>query len=115
TGWKVRKTGEDITVGEDVSVKDKDEKEPEPEKPTEPSNPSCNESDDMEVDSGQCEGVPYFGSKLEFIFGNATGNKKHIERSLAMELQLNSIGIFDDAKGKKLVLDNLSNCLLYTS
>lgn len=26
TGWKVRKTGEDITVGEDVSVKDKDEK-----------------------------------------------------------------------------------------
>ncbi len=109
TGWKVRKTGEDITVGEDVSVKDKDEKEPEPEKPTEPSNPSCNESDDMEVDSGQCEGVPYFGSKLEFIFGNATGNKKHIERSLAMELQLNSIGIFDDAKGKKLVLDNLSN------
>lgn len=26
-----------------------------------------------------------------------------------MELQLNSIGIFDDAKGKKLVLDNLSN------
>lgn len=83
--------------------------EKEPEKPTEPSNPSCNESDDMEVDSGQCEGVPYFGSKLEFIFGNATGNKNHIERSLAMELQLNSIGIFDDAKGKKLVLDNLSN------
>ncbi|MGG2111888.1 hypothetical protein ABFY60_15420 [Lysinibacillus pakistanensis] len=107
TGWKVRKTGEDIAVGEDVSVKDKDEKEPE--EPTEPSNPSCNESDDMEVDSGQCEGVPYFGSKLEFIFGNATGNKNHIERSLAMELQLNSIGIFDDAKGKKLVLDNLSN------
>lgn len=63
----------------------------------------------MEVDSGQCEGVPYFGSKLEFIFGNATGNKSHIERYLAMELQLNSIGIFDDAKGKKLVLDNLSN------
>jgi len=85
------------------------EKEPEPEKPTEPSNPSCNESDDMEVDSGQCEGVPYFGSKLEFIFGNATGNKNHIERSLAMEMHLNSIGIFDDAKGKKLVLDNLSN------
>ena len=109
TGWKVRKTGEDIAVGEDVSVKDKDEKETEPEKPTEPNNPSCNESDDMEVDSGQCEGVPYFGSKLEFIFGNATGNKNHIERSLAMELQLNSIGIFDDAKGKKLVLDNLSN------
>ena len=83
--------------------------EKEPEKPTEPSNPSCNDSDNMEVDSGQCEGVPYFGSKLEFIFGNATGNKNHIERSLAMELQLNSIGIFDDAKGKKLVLDNLSN------
>ncbi|WHY45515.1 hypothetical protein [Lysinibacillus pakistanensis] len=85
------------------------EKEPEPEKPTEPSNPSCNDSDNMEVDSGQCEGVPYFGSKLEFIFGNATGNKNHIDRSLAMELQLNNIGIFDDAKGKKLVLDNLSN------
>lgn len=78
--------------------------------PTEPNNPNCNESDEnMEVNSGQCEGIPYFGLKLEFIFGNATGNKNHIDRSLAMEQKLNNIGIFDDAKGKKLVLDNLSN------
>jgi len=95
-------------ISKDNPLKDPG-KETEPTEPTEPNNPSCNESDDMEVHSGQCEGVPYLGSKLEFIFGNATGNKNHIERSLAMELQLNSIGIFDDAKGKKLVLDNLSN------
>ncbi|AVK84465.1 hypothetical protein C3943_13235 [Lysinibacillus sp. B2A1] len=123
TGW-LNKQGEEVQVNEDeVVIGDVDtslipDKKPEPgtepnpddnEKPTEPNEKSCNESDDMEVNSGQCEGVPYFGSKLEFIFGNATGNKNHIERSLAMELQLNSIGIFDDAKGKKLVLDNLSN------
>lgn len=65
--------------------------------------------EEMEVDSEPCEGVPYFGKKLEYIFGNATGNKHTIDRSIAMERQLNSIGVFDDAFGRKLVLDNLSD------
>jgi len=98
--------------GTDPGTGGQEPKDPdsEGEEPTEANEQSCEESDEeMEIDSDPCEGVPYFGSKLEFIFGNATGNKNHIERSLAMELQLNSIGIFDDAKGKKLVLDNLSN------
>ncbi|MEY9977998.1 hypothetical protein [Lysinibacillus sp. RC79] len=85
-----------------------DEKEPDQEK--EPNNPSCDISDEeMDIDSDLCEGIPYFGKKLEYIFGNATGNKHNIDRSIAMERQLNSIGIFDDATGRKLVLDNLSD------
>ena len=34
-----------------------------------------------------------FGKKLEYIFGNATGTSHNVERSIAMEKQLNSIGI----------------------
>lgn len=87
--------------------KEPDEKEPNDKEPTEP---DCSEPDEeMKLNSDVCVGIPYYGQKLEYIFGNATGNKNHIERSLAMEIQLNSIGIFDDAKGKKLVLDNLSD------
>ncbi|GLC89313.1 hypothetical protein [Lysinibacillus piscis] len=113
TGWKDKKTGQDVQINDDdISVEENesdDNKEPEINPNPDDSEDTCIKPDEeMEVDSGQCEGVPYLGSKLEFIFGNATGNKKHIERSLAMELQLNNIGIFDDAKGKKLVLDNLT-------
>lgn len=93
------------TGGEDPEDPDSDSEEP-----TEPNETSCDESnEEMEVDSGQCEGIPYFGKKLEYIFGNATGNKHNIDRSIAMERQLNSIGVFDDAFGRKLVLDNLSD------
>ncbi|MFE3573846.1 hypothetical protein [Lysinibacillus sp. NPDC059133] len=95
--WQDAETGKTI-----------DEKEPDQEK--EPNNPSCDISDEeMDIDSDLCEGIPYFGKKLEYIFGNATGNKHNIDRSIAMERQLNSIGIFDDATGRKLVLDNLSD------
>ena len=51
---------------------------------------------------------PEFGKKLEYIFGNAKGNKHNIDRSKAMERQLNSIGIYDNANGRKLVIDNLT-------
>jgi len=100
------------TPSEDPTTGGQDPEDPDSdgEEPTEPNETSCDESnEEMEVDSDQCEGIPYFGKKLEYIFGNATGNKHNIDRSIAMERQLNSIGVFDDAFGRKLVLDNLSD------
>lgn len=103
--WQDVETGEII----DENAGNTDDTEPTEPEPNNP-NPSCELSDEeMEVDSEPCEGVPYFGKKLEYIFGNATGNKHNIDRSIAMERQLNSIGIFDDPFGRKLVLDNLSD------
>ncbi|MFJ7647696.1 hypothetical protein ACIQ1H_09110 [Lysinibacillus sp. NPDC097279] len=93
--WQDAETGETVTN----SDKDGDDELEQ----------DCKElASNMEVDSNLCKGEPYFGRKLEYMFGNATGNRHNIERSIAMELQLNSIGIFDDATGRKLVLDNLS-------
>ena len=40
------------------------------------------------------------GEKLEYVFGNATGSKHNIERSLDMENKLNEIGIFDNVEGR---------------
>lgn len=53
--------------------------------------------------SGKAE----LGRKLDYIFGNATGSKHNIDRSIAMERQLNSIGIFNNAEGRQLVEKNL--------
>ncbi|UAC49576.1 hypothetical protein K6959_07100 [Bacillus aquiflavi] len=53
--------------------------------------------------------TPDFGRKMDYVFGNATGNKHNIDRSIAMERQLNSIGIFDNKTGRKHVLDNLTD------
>ena len=47
------------------------------------------------------------GRKLDYLFGNATGSKHNIDRSVAMERQLNSIGIFNNAEGRQLVEKNL--------
>ncbi|MFA9464179.1 MAG: RHS repeat-associated core domain-containing protein [Velocimicrobium sp.] len=60
------------------------------------------------VIKGASNAVPEFGKKLEYVFGNATGNIHNIERSVEMERQLKSIGIFDNASGRNLVLDNLT-------
>lgn len=49
-----------------------------------------------------------YGKKLEYVFGNATGSKHNIDRSIAMEKQLNSIGIFDNKVGREIVQDNLT-------
>ncbi|WP_368294546.1 hypothetical protein [Dehalobacter sp. TBBPA1] len=57
---------------------------------------------------GAAKTVPEFGNKLEYVFGNATGTMHNIERSVGMERQLNSIGIFDNAAGRNIVLDNLT-------
>ncbi|WP_310551895.1 hypothetical protein [Paenibacillus glufosinatiresistens] len=61
------------------------------------------------VIKGEAEVTPEFGRKLEYIFGNATGSKHNIDRSIAMENQLKSIGIFDNQAGRELVLKNLTD------
>ncbi|MBK1811937.1 DUF1906 domain-containing protein [Clostridium sp. YIM B02505] len=47
------------------------------------------------------------GRKLEYVFGNATGTKHNIERSLDMENKLNKIGIFDNSEGRALMEEEL--------
>ncbi|MFA9560387.1 pre-toxin TG domain-containing protein [Evansella sp. AB-rgal1] len=58
---------------------------------------------------GTVKATPDFGRKMEYVFGKATGTKHNIDCSIAMERQLNSIGIFNNDKGRKLVLGNLTD------
>jgi len=58
---------------------------------------------------------PDYGRKMEYVFGNATGNKHNIDRSIAMKRQLNSVGIFDNETGRKLVLEKLTKTFNNTS
>lgn len=51
--------------------------------------------------------TPEIGTKLQYVFGKATGSAHNIERSLDMERQLNRIGIFDNAEGKAYVQQQL--------
>jgi RHS repeat-associated protein len=53
------------------------------------------------------------GSKLQYVFGKATGNAHNIERSTGMLRQLESIGIFDNVAGRTLLRSNLAS--VYTS
>src|SRR5690625_594265 len=53
--------------------------------------------------------MPKYGRKLDYVFGKATGSKHNIDRSIAMEKQLNSIGVFDTKDGRKIVQNNLTN------
>ena len=50
---------------------------------------------------------PNIGNKLEYAFGNATGSPHNINRSIQNENNLNSIGIFDNEKGRTLMNDYL--------
>lgn len=50
---------------------------------------------------------PEIGTKLEYFFGNATGNAHNIQRSGDMASQLNRIGIGDNATGRALFSDHL--------
>lgn len=54
---------------------------------------------------------PKLGKKLDFLFGKATGNKNNIQRSTTMLRQLNSIGIFDNDTGRKLLKNHLVKVL----
>ncbi|OFX71599.1 MAG: hypothetical protein A2W96_10665 [Bacteroidetes bacterium GWD2_40_43] len=47
------------------------------------------------------------GTKLEYVFGKATGSAHNIERSTGMLRQLESVGIFDNAAGRSLLNSHL--------
>jgi RHS repeat-associated protein len=49
----------------------------------------------------------YIGTKLEFLFGKATGSIHNITRSTGMLKQLESIGIFDNAVGRSFLNSHL--------
>ncbi len=52
---------------------------------------------------------PDIGTKLEYFFGNATGNAHNIQRSGDMASQLNRIGIGDNARGRALFAKHLED------
>lgn len=49
------------------------------------------------------------GTKLEYVFGRATGSAHNIERSTEMLRQLESVGIFDNAAGRSLLKSHLES------
>jgi RHS repeat-associated protein len=49
------------------------------------------------------------GTKLEYVFGKATGSAHNIERSTGMLRQLESVGIFDNAAGRSLLNSHLES------
>ncbi len=51
------------------------------------------------------------GRKLEYFFGNATGNKHNIDRSKSMLERLQRIGIFDNETGRSVLKDHLQEVL----
>ena len=51
---------------------------------------------------------PEIGSKLDFIFGRATGSLHNIQRSTDMLRQLNRIGIFDNDAGRNYVSSKIT-------
>ncbi len=55
------------------------------------------------------------GNKLEYVFGNATGSRHNIERSLDMENKLNEIGIFDNATGRAFMENELEKAFNNTT
>lgn len=63
------------TSSEDPNTGGQDPEDPDSndEELTEPNETSCDESnEEMEVDSGQCEGIPYFGKKIRVHFWKQT-------------------------------------------
>jgi hypothetical protein len=48
-------------------------------------------------------GEPHIGTKLDYLFGKATGRPHSVQRSIAMQNSLESIGIFDTLIGRELV------------
>lgn len=54
---------------------------------------------------GKINETPDIGNKIEYAFGNATGNEHNIARSKAMEAVLDKIGIKDDAAGRSYITE----------
>ena len=61
------------------------------------------------------EKAPEIGSKLDFIFGRATGNLHNIQRSTDMLRQLNRIGIFDNDAGRNYVASKIAEAYYYAT
>lgn len=55
------------------------------------------------------KGGANIGTKLEYVFGKATGSVHNIERSTGMLRQLESVGIFDNAAGRSLLNSHLES------
>ena len=51
------------------------------------------------------------GNKMDYLFGKATGNKHNIERSKAMQRELQKIGIHDTSSGREYVSNHLNNVI----
>ena len=51
------------------------------------------------------------GNKLDYLFGKASGNKHNIERSKAMQLELQKIGIHYNQSGNEYISNHLNNVL----
>ncbi|MDJ1484208.1 DUF6443 domain-containing protein [Cytophagaceae bacterium YF14B1] len=51
--------------------------------------------------------IVQIGTKLEYVFGNATGKVHNIERSTEMLRSLQNIGIFDNAVGRAVMAEHL--------
>ncbi|MCP3660258.1 MAG: hypothetical protein GY830_08115, partial [Bacteroidetes bacterium] len=54
-------------------------------------------------------GVANIGTKLEYVFGKATGSVHNIERSTGMLRQLESVGIFDNTAGRSLLENHIKS------
>ncbi|SCY48468.1 hypothetical protein SAMN05660668_02806, partial [Pseudobutyrivibrio sp. AR14] len=48
------------------------------------------------------------GNKLDYMLGKATGNKHNIQRSQAMQMELERIGIYDDIAGRDYLTQHLN-------
>ena len=51
------------------------------------------------------------GNKLDYLFGKASGNKHNIERSKAMQVELQKIGIHNTSSGRKYISNHLNDVL----
>ena len=51
------------------------------------------------------------GNKLDYLFGKASGNKHNIERSKAMQAELQKIGIHNTSSGRKYISNHLNDVL----
>ena len=51
------------------------------------------------------------GSKLDYLFGKASGNKHNIERSKSMQAELRRIGIHDNSFGREYITNHLNDVL----
>ncbi len=59
--------------------------------------------------------APEFGRKLDYLFGQATGNLHNVQRSVSMLQELRKIGINDTAEARAYVANHLTQILNDTS